>query len=69
MTLDHQEVLHQDMDHQDFVDGVMVQGDHHSEVHPLLTLEGLVVPDFVVHHRLIQTGDQCLLQECIHTHT
>jgi len=68
-TLDHQEGLLQDMDHQDSVDGVMVQGDHHSEGHRLLTLEGLVVLDFVDHHHLIPTGDRCHLRGCIRTHT
>jgi RES domain-containing protein len=68
-TSDRQEVLLQDTDHHDSVDGVMVQGDRHSEVHHLLTLEGLVVPDFVDHHHLIPTGDQCHLQGCIRTHT
>jgi hypothetical protein len=69
MTLGHQEVLHQDTDRQDSVDGVMVQGDRHLEVHHHLTLEGLVVPDFVDHHHLIPTGDQCHRQGCIRTHT
>lgn len=66
MILGHQEVLHQDMAHQDFVGGVMAQGDLLLEVRHHRTSEDLVVPDFVDHHHLILTGDQCHLQECIH---